>query len=140
MLPIVETPVRSNCDTLSEQEDDDDEFFDSHAQYETNGQDDAEPSSIHIDLSNVENVQHFGGAESTRSYSDVQTDIESYYTLSSDDDDDWEDAPQVNTSASIGNDTSVDLHPLTAGLQERSSETTKKFPTKNDTRNARPLF
>ena len=34
--------------------------LDSHAQYETNGQDDAEPSSIHIDLSNVENVQHFG--------------------------------------------------------------------------------
>ena len=75
MLPIVETPVHSNCDTSSEQEDDDDEFFDSHAQYETDRHDDAEPP-IHIDLSNVENV-HFWRAEGTRSYSDVQTDIES---------------------------------------------------------------
>ena len=79
-------------------------------------------------------------AEGTRSYSDVQTDIESYYTISSDDDDDWEDAPEVNTSASVGNDTSVDLHPLMAGLQERSAETTKKVSTKNDTRKARPLL
>ena len=130
MLPIVETPVHSNCDTSSEQEDDDDEFFDSHAQYETDRHDDAEPSSIHIDLSNVENVQHFGDAEGTRSYSDVQTDIESYYTISSDDDDDWEDAPEVNTSASVGNDTSVDLHPLRQGYKKDLQKQRKSFHEK----------